>query len=156
MAAMTGLEGGSCTPTPVPIARRSMKSYELETCQIGEQRLHQVTVTGPITLSERITLYVEALALNETSDLFCIVDNSAGYADDLRYQDMKFLDEMVANYGIRRFVGATITSDAEHAMVVQVARKTAEESGLECHLLSTGERQIAEEFVRGRLGDFAE
>lgn len=156
MAAMTGLEGGCSAPTPVVIARRSMKSYELETYQIGEHRLHQVKVTGPITLSERITLYVEALALNESSDLFCIVDNSARHPNDLRYQDMKFLDEMLVNYGIRRFVGATITIDAGYEMLVRVAQMTAEESGLECYLLSTSDRQIAEEFVHSKLADFAE
>ncbi len=133
------------------VESRSLPSYELSTYQHRDERLHRIRVTDAISLNERITLYINVLELNTTRTIFCILDNSAGHENNFSYQDIKFLDGMLIDYGITHFYGATITYDQNYPALVKVANANAAESGMQCDLIATSDPAVAETFILGKL-----
>lgn len=129
------------------IATHQLPGYTVSTFQRGTERLHRVQVTGPISINERINLYVKILSTMASNNFYCIVDNSTGYENNFSYQDMKLLDDMLIEYGVKNFYGATITPDRHYHILVDVANQHANNIGLNCELISTDNHEEAEKFI---------
>ncbi len=138
------------------VARETLPSYELVSVRHGDEVVHRITVTGPISLERRLPLYEATLAINRSSNYFCILDNSGGHENDLSFRDMQLLDQKLLDGGIRCFYGATITDDKAYAQIVELASATMSALKLTGKILSTGDRATAEQFIAEKLRATAE
>lgn len=118
-------------------------------------RVHDVVITGPINLTTRIPLYHETLRLAVAPHFFCIVDNSAGFENNITYDDIQLLDGILWEHGIRTFYGATITKDAGYSKIVKLAQANMEHVGLDGALIEVRRRTAAENFIRDRIAEEA-
>lgn len=136
------------------IASGSVPGFDYETFRYGQEFLHRVRITGPVTVTERIPVYRQTLDLTESSAYFCILDNSGRYANTLTHEDMQLLDRMVLDAGITEFYGATVTFDPTYPHIVQLAQLNTEIIGLAGELLATEDMTEAEQFIFSKIDQY--
>jgi hypothetical protein len=136
------------------IASGSVPGCEYETYRHGQEFLHRVKITGPVTVTERIPLYRLTLDQTDSTAYFCILDNSGRYDNSLTHADMQLLDRMAINAGISHFYGATVTFDPTYPRIVKLARLNAEIAGLTGELLATGDPTEAEHFILTKIEQY--
>lgn len=129
----------------------TLKSYDYATYLYGRHVLHRITVTGPISLKERIPLYERTLKLTPEDAYFCIVDNNARHENQFSFDDIKYLDDLLIKSGIRVFYGVTITQDSAYEKMVDLANTNAELNALKGQLYTTADENEAEAFILSKL-----
>lgn len=135
----------------IVIASGQLPSCEFQSIAHGDEILHRIRVTGKIDLERRLPLYHRTLAVNRTSNYFCILDNSGGHENVLSYPDMVILDEILVEGGIRTFYGVTVTHDSSYSGIVKLASYSAEASRLQTELVATNDPAEAERFIQEKL-----
>lgn len=133
------------------IFRGAVDSYEFSTFDLAGLRLHDIRIVGPINLETRLPLYRETLRHAIPPDYFCIVDNSAGFENDISYDDIQVLDRYLIDHGIRRFFGATITKDGGYGKIVKLAQANMDQIGLDGAVIKVRTRREAETFITERI-----
>lgn len=133
------------------ISEGVIEGYEFRTLMINGFHVHDITVIGPISLSTRIPLYLETLRDALPPYYFCIVDNIAGFENTISYDDIRQLDRILIDHGIRKFFGATITKDMGYAKIVKLAQANMDEIGLEGMVIEAPDRAAAEAFIFEKL-----
>jgi len=133
------------------IASGSVPGFEYETIRYGQELLHRVRITGPVTVIERIPVYRLTLEQTKSTAYFCILDNSGRHENILTYEDMQLLDRMVIDAGITHFYGATVTFDPTYSRLVELARSNAEIAGLTAELFATNDPLAAERFILEKI-----
>lgn len=138
------------------VATGTMPNYEFVTVRCGAEVVHKITVTGPISLNQRLPLYEATLATNPSSTYFCILDNSSGHENNLSFGDIQVLDRKLLDAGIISFYGATITEDAAYPGIVQLANVNMTVANLQGEVLAAGDMDEAERFIAEKLRLVAE
>ena len=133
------------------VASGRLPSYDYQSVEYAGEIVHRITVKGPIDLEHRLPLYQETLAINQTSNYFCILDNSDGHENTLSRSDMVLLDSILVEGGIKNFYGVTITTDPSYAGIVKLAGYSAEASRLNAEMLATPDPAEAERFILEKL-----
>lgn len=136
------------------VASGSLPGFDYVCTRYGREIVHRITVTGQIDVETRLPLYQATLAVNETSNYFCILDNSAGYENSFTYPDIVLLDSLLIEAGIDHFYGATITTDPDYAKLVKLANDSAETTPMETELLAARDLAEAEAFIMEKLRPF--
>ena len=134
------------------VASGKLPSFDYFSLRIAGEIVHRITVTGTIDLERRLPLYHATLAINESANYFCILDNSGGHENVLSLPDIVLLDKVLIESGIEKFYGATITPDPNYSGIVKLANYSAEASNLTTDLLATQDPAEAERFIQARLG----
>jgi hypothetical protein len=137
------------------IASGTLPCFEYVSIRHAEELLHRIKITGAIDLEKRLPLYHRTLDLNPSSNYFCILDNSGGHENKISYKDIQILDDILVAAGIRRFYGATITTDHAYANLVKLAKYNARISKLEGDLLATHDPAAAESFIMEKMTSVA-
>lgn len=140
--------------TAAKIASGSVPGFEYETFRYGQEFLHRVRITGPVTVAERIPLYRVTLDLTASSGYFCILDNRGRYENTLTHEDMQLLDRMALDAGITEFYGATVTFDPTYPHIVQLAQMNTEIVGLAGELIATDDPREAERFIFAKIDQY--
>jgi hypothetical protein len=133
------------------ISSGSFKSCDYKTKQSGDECLHLIKITGPISREERIPIYEETLKINPSENYFCIVDNSEAHENVLSYDDMKFFGDMLSSAGIKSFYCAVITFDKGHARIGKLTHAIAILKNIRTENLSTTDPQEAEKFIFSKI-----
>lgn len=131
------------------VASGSLPSYDFVSTRHRGEVVHVMTATGPLDLARRIDVYRATLSANPTSSYFCILDNSAGFENDFSISDIRFLDRMLLEAGIRIVHGVTVTRDAGYPKLLELLRHVMPTEGLvaDVHLatsLAEAEHLLAE------------
>lgn len=136
--------------TPV-IHRGAMKSYRYTTYLVNGFHFHDIEVVGPIDLETRIPLYRATARHSLPPHYFCIIDNSAGHENIVTLDDLKQLDEILSNAGIRFYYGASITIDPGYHGIVNLAHENLQSLGIKNELIQTYNRGAAEAFIKAKI-----
>jgi len=135
----------------VVVASGRLPSYVYVSTKYGSEILHRIKVTGRIDLEKRLPLYRATLAINETSNYFCILDNRDRHENAFSYADIQELDQVLIDAGIDHFYGATISNDPDYPKLVKLANDSASTTPMETELMATADPAEAEAFVMGKL-----
>ncbi|MDF1733965.1 MAG: hypothetical protein P1U37_01685 [Minwuia sp.] len=121
------------------------------TTRHGAEVVHRVTVTGPFNLRRRIRMYEETLKANTSFRYFCILDNSAEHENEFAYDDIQMLADWLSGEGLKAFYGVTITSDPGYPNLVQIVTAVLQILELGGTVVTTGDADAAEAFIREKL-----
>jgi len=128
-----------------------LPSYHLRSLRLEGKVLHDITVTGPISLAQRFPLYRKTVGINGPGQFFCILDNRAGHENRFSFDDIQKLDSYLLENGITEFYGVTVTRDDAYPAIVGVARANMEGRGLTGELHATTRRGEAEGFILEKM-----
>lgn len=133
------------------IGSGTISNFEYITYEIGYERLHQIQIIGKVGRCERIGLYNELLSLNKSNSFFCILDNRGNFENILSFDDIKYLDSILIDAGIKYFYGATVTNDTAYPLVVKMAEGNAVLNDLDGEIIATDSISEAEEFIADKI-----
>jgi hypothetical protein len=133
------------------VASGSLPGFDYTSTRYGREIVHRIKITGPIDLETRLPLYHATLAVNETNNYFCILDNTAGHENNFSYSDIVLLDELLIESGIDHFYGATVTTDPDYVKLVKLANDSAKATPMKTQLLASRDVAEAEAFVMEKL-----
>ncbi len=141
------------------MASGSLPSYDFVSCRHRGEVVHIMTATGPLNLARRIDVYRATLSANPTSDYFCILDNSGGFENDFNISDIRFLDQMLLEAGVRTVHGVTVTRDAGYPKLLELLRQVMPSQGLVADVrlassLAEAEHLLAEMVDLAKDGNF--
>lgn len=132
----------------------TLESYEYAAYRYDDRHLYRIRVTGPISLKQRLPLYRKILSINTNDTIFCVVDNSAGHENQFTFDDIRYLDDLLLEAGIRYFFGATVTQDAGYSSLVELANTNAKHIQLGGALIAAVSAEEAEDFILSRIREF--
>ncbi len=133
------------------VASGSHPGFDFVTTRHGAEVVHRVTVTGPFNLRRRIRMYEETLKANTSFRYFCILDNSAEHENEFAYDDIQMLADWLSGEGLKAFYGVTITSDPGYPNLVQIVTAVLQILELGGTVVTTGDPEAAEAFIREKL-----
>ncbi len=133
------------------ISYKAFPCCTIESYLISGEILHKIKILGPFFLKERILLYKEMLKLNTSSHIFCIVDNSDGHENNISFNDMLYLDELIRCAGVSVFHGAIITKDKLYGKILSLAKVSAEISTIATGMIVAQDHQEAESYILDRI-----
>jgi len=133
------------------VASGIFPGFEYTSTKYGEEVVHRIKVVGPIDLTRRLPLYRETLAINPSEKYFCTLDNRDRHENKFSYPDIVVLDNLLIEAGIKRFYGATITTDPAYPGLVKLANSNAKMSQLEGEMLATSDPAEAEAFIMAKI-----
>ena len=133
------------------VASGSFPNITYETKEHGGEFLHIVTQVGSLDKEDRAPVYEETLALNKSSNYFCILDNRNGKESLLSMADMSGIGDMLVARGIKRFIYAVVTKDPAYDKIIKLIKAISMTKDLEVDAMSTADFATAEKFILARI-----
>lgn len=137
------------------VAEGSVESYAFRIFERAGFRFSYTQVVGPINLNTRVQLYRQTLPFVVAGTYFGILDNSEGFENDFCLEAIQFLDTILINRGVRKYFGATITSDGGYSKIVKLAQTNMETVGLEGAVITVPNSAAALDFILGKIDAIA-
>jgi hypothetical protein len=133
------------------VASGSFPNIKFETKGYGDELLHIVTQDGSLDREDRMPVYQETLALNQSSNYFCILDNRKGKESLLSMADMSQFGDMLVSYGIKRFTYAVVIKDPAYEKIIKLIKAISMTKELEVEAISTPDFATAEKFILSQM-----
>lgn len=133
----------------------AVRSYKFTTFRVKGFHLHDIKVVGPIDLKTRIPLYQETVRHSLPPHYFCIIDNLAGHENTVTFDDLKELDQILVDGGIKYYYGASITKDQGYSSIVKLAQENLDSLGVQSELVQVQDRAAAEAFIARKIDEVA-